>query len=295
MQIKTNEFQKELKEHGDFYFPFLVSKEQLSLYTSGTFLWHWHSEIELTFVTRGQMLYSVNQTSFLLREGQALFVNSACLHTGTMQNTEDCEYTSVTFDPKLIYGYDNSKVYLTYMKPILQNPTMPAVHFDKSLYWHHDAISLIEEILKLDKDRASAYELDIYSCLSRFWKLLFLNTKPGFDPLASDKNKYGRICDMVSYIEKHYHEPITLKDIGQAIHLCPSECSRLFKKYMKLTLFDFIARYRIEKSKHYLLHTSFTMTEIAHLVGYRDSNYYSKAFHKITGSTPRDYRSRSSR
>ena len=47
MQIITNNAGKELKKHGDSAFPFLVSYERLSGYETGSFLWHWHPEIEL--------------------------------------------------------------------------------------------------------------------------------------------------------------------------------------------------------------------------------------------------------
>ena len=50
MQIITNNAGKELKKHGDSAFPFLVSYERLSGYETGSFLWHWHPEIELTYI-----------------------------------------------------------------------------------------------------------------------------------------------------------------------------------------------------------------------------------------------------
>ena len=76
MQIITNNAGKELKKHGDNAFPFLVSYERLSGYETGSFLWHWHPEIELTYVKKGEMLYKVNQNTFHLKEGQALFGNA---------------------------------------------------------------------------------------------------------------------------------------------------------------------------------------------------------------------------
>jgi len=50
MQIKKNKDNKEIKNHGDFQFPVLVSDECLSNYDNRTFAWHWHPEIELTVI-----------------------------------------------------------------------------------------------------------------------------------------------------------------------------------------------------------------------------------------------------
>ena len=69
MQIITDPAGKELKKHGDSSFPFLVSYERLSGYETGSFLWHWHPEIELTYIEKGEMLYKINQNTFHLKRG----------------------------------------------------------------------------------------------------------------------------------------------------------------------------------------------------------------------------------
>lgn len=290
MQIRTNQFQKELKEHGDYHFPFLTSREKLSKYESGAFLWHWHPEIELTLITKGTMLYRVNNRSFVLSEGQALFGNSSTLHTGAMLENQDCEYLSVTFDPKLIYGYENSAIYTKYVKPIIQNQTLSAIHFDRSADWHQDVIAILTEITQLESEKAPTYELDILCRLQAFWKLLFLNTEPCADEIAYDRKTYDRIRSIISYIEANYASDLTLEAISGSIHVSRSECSRLFKKYMQISLFDFIAQYRIEKSVEYLTTTNYSITEIADLTGFNDSNYYTKVFRRQKGCPPSQYR-----
>ena len=142
MQIITNNAGKELKKHGDNAFPFLVSYERLSGYETGSFLWHWHPEIELTYVKKGEMLYKVNQNTFHLKEGQALFGNANALHAGYMYQNQDCQYIPVTFDPKLIYGFSGSALFQKYTEPILRSFSLSAVPLDFSCDWIQHYVSV---------------------------------------------------------------------------------------------------------------------------------------------------------
>ena len=141
MQIITDPAGKELKKHGDSSFPFLVSYERLSGYETGSFLWHWHPEIELTYIEKGEMLYKINQNTFHLKEGQAIFGNANALHAGYMYQDQDCQYIPITFDPKLIYGFSGSLLFQKYTEPILRSFSLSAVPLDLSCKWHSEATS----------------------------------------------------------------------------------------------------------------------------------------------------------
>lgn len=290
MQIITNQFQKELKKHGDSQFPILISKERLSKYESGSFLWHWHPEIELTLIDKGEMIYKVNDKIFHLYQGQAIFGNANSFHTGCMYMNHDCEYISITFDPKLIYGYENSIIYLKYVAPIVQNFSLPAIHFDLSENWHKKVTDILINIIKIWQQRYSSYEFDILTNLELFWKLLFLNHSLGPEITTYDKLNYDRIRSILSYVENNYSSKLTLDTIAKHVHLCKGECCRLFKHYMKMPLFEFILEYRIEKSLNYLADSKYSVRDIATNVGFNDSNYFSKVFCKIKGCSPTKYK-----
>ena len=81
-EIITDGSQKELKKHGSDEFPLLVSYEKLSGYKSGSFLWHWHPEIEITLVLDGQILYKVNQCTYHMKAGDIL-LDAIKKHYGT--------------------------------------------------------------------------------------------------------------------------------------------------------------------------------------------------------------------
>ena len=289
MQIITNQFQKELKQHGNEQFPFLVSYQKLSEYESGSFMWHWHPEIEITYVQKGTMCYKVNHMVYHLKEGDIVFNNSGALHSGTMENQEDCAYIPVTFDPRLIYGFFQSTVNSKYVDPVIQDSMLPAICIDQSEPWHKPFREYLLRIIDLDEKKPDFYELDITICLQSMWRLLLEHIT--YEPQASRENslEYDRIKKILSYIEENYQNKITLNDIAGHIHLCESECTRLFKRHMNTTLFAFLQEYRIERSLEFLQDDQ-PVSTVADKAGFSDPNYYSKVFAKIKGCSPREYR-----
>lgn len=289
MQIITNQFQKELKQHGNEQFPFLVSYQKLSEYESGSFMWHWHPEIEITYVQKGTMCYKVNHMVYHLKEGDIVFNNSGALHSGTMENQKDCAYIPVTFDSRLIYGFFQSTVNSKYVDPVIQDSMLPAICIDQSEPWHKPFREYLLRIIDLDEKKPDFYELDITICLQSMWRLLLEHIS--YEPQASRENslEYDRIKKILSYIEENYQNKITLNDIAGHIHLCESECTRLFKRHMNTTLFAFLQEYRIERSLEFLQDDQ-PVSAVADKAGFSDPNYYSKVFAKIKGCSPREYR-----
>ena len=273
MQIITNQFQKELKQHGNEQFPFLVSYQKLSEYESGSFMWHWHPEIEITYVQKGTMCYKVNHMVYHLKEGDIVFNNSGALHSGTMENQKDCAYIPVT----------------KYVDPVIQDSMLPAICIDQSEPWHKPFREYLLRIIDLDEKKPDFYELDITICLQSMWRLLLEHIT--YEPQASRENslEYDRIKKILSYIEENYQNKITLNDIAGHIHLCESECTRLFKRHMNTTLFAFLQEYRIERSLEFLQDDQ-PVSAVADKAGFSDPNYYSKVFAKIKGCCPREYR-----
>lgn len=292
MQIITNPFQKELKQHGSEHFPFLVSYQKLSEYDSCSFMWHWHPEIEITYVQTGTICYRVNNLTYHLKAGDIVFCNSGALHSGAMEpSQEDCSYTPVTFDPRLIYGFFQSTINSKYVDPVLQDSLLPAICIDQSEPWHPSFREHLLQMIALDEKKPEFYELDIAIHLQQMWRLLLEHITYEPQVFKANPREYDRIKKILAYIEQNYSNPIALKDIAGHIHLCESECTRLFKRHMNTTLFAFLQEYRIERSLEYLSGNT-SIKSVAEKVGFEDSNYFSKVFAKIKGCSPREYRKR---
>lgn len=290
MQIVTDGSQKELKKHGSDEFPLLVSYEQLSRYKSGSFLWHWHPELEITLVLEGEMLYKVNQCTYHMRTGDILLGNANVLHAGLMENMEDCRYVSITFAPKMIYGFYEGVLRKKYVEPFLQNFSLPAVYVNTSQEWYEEFAGCVRRIINLYEEKAEFFEIEIVETLQRLWRCMLKNL-PGDLPYAEhSKVERNRMRAIMDYLEINYMNKIQMKDIAAQIHLCESECSRLFKRYMNVSLFTFLQEYRVERSLEFLLGSGDSIMEVAQKSGFTDSNYYAKVFARVKGCSPQKYR-----
>lgn len=96
--------------------------------------------------------------------------------------------------------------------------------------------------------------------------------------------------EMLHFIDLHYMDPITLKELASSYHISESTCSRLFRKHLSVSPITYLLTYRIEKSLPLLSDTRQTVTEIAYACGFHSASYYCKFFKQVKGISPRSFR-----
>ncbi len=295
MQLQIDQQQKELKSHGSYGFPVLISYEKLSYFDTGEFPWHWHPEIELTLVMEGRIAYQVNDSLYYMKAGEGMFCNTNVLHSGHGLETPDCSYLSITFHPRLLYGYSSSVMQNKYMNHILKSPALASIHLVPEVDWQRQVLERMERIRLLDKERPVSEELQIQIVLLEIWQRIFEHVEARELDYTENGRDTERIREIMEYIQKHYAEKITLEDLAAQIHLCKSESCRLFKRYMNESMFDYLLSYRVERSLELLRQSGLDVTQIAGQVGFANPGYYSRIFKRKMGCTPLEYRkSRSS-
>lgn len=100
---------------------------------------------------------------------------------------------------------------------------------------------------------------------------------------------------VIQYIKANYNKRISLEDIASHIYLSRSYISSLFKEETGESLFCFINRIRIEKSKALILNYDIPLVDVGGLCGYDDQSYFTKVFKNIVGVSPKKYRDRRGR
>jgi two-component system, response regulator YesN len=94
------------------------------------------------------------------------------------------------------------------------------------------------------------------------------------------------------YMEQHYSEDLSLGKVADHIYLSHSYFSDLFKQEMGISFIECLINIRIEHAKTLLKDLNLKMYEISSLVGYEDSNYFSRIFKKTVGISPVEFRNK---
>ncbi|WP_459499965.1 bifunctional transcriptional activator/DNA repair enzyme AdaA [Bacillus sp. C1] len=98
------------------------------------------------------------------------------------------------------------------------------------------------------------------------------------------------VTQIIEYIDKNYHEPLTLEILADMCHGSPYHLQRTFKRIKGITPLAYIQQIRISKAIQYLTHTNQTITEIGFAVGIPNTAHFATLFKKKTGYTPTEFR-----
>ena len=101
---------------------------------------------------------------------------------------------------------------------------------------------------------------------------------------------YDRIKGAVAFIDGHYPEKITLRQLAESSGLSQTLFSRLFKKTMQTTPIPYITEIRLNAARKLLSGTDKTLADIAAETGFYDEAHFVKTFAKSRGLTPGAYR-----
>lgn len=92
------------------------------------------------------------------------------------------------------------------------------------------------------------------------------------------------------YISENYASDITLDELARHVFLSPYYLSRVFSEEAGASITDYLKKVRMNKAQSLLMSTDKSILEIAMAVGYKDPNYFSRVFKRITGKAPHQYR-----
>ena len=102
-------------------------------------------------------------------------------------------------------------------------------------------------------------------------------------------NENVHIRHAIRYMEINYAQNIGIIDIASACKLNPNYLTNLFQKELGVSPIQYLISIRMSHAKNLLVARRYTLQEIGLRVGYKTASYFSQAFKKFYGMSPKEF------
>lgn len=251
---------------------------------------HMHPFTEIFFITSGQGTFQIGDEIVSVKEADLILINPNCSHTErSVSSSNPLEYIVFAIN-NLAIGTLPSKLTDDDTKDTLN--TYKILNFNKK---KSEILYNLNTLIRELEEKNLNYELACKSILTLFLIQVMRNTSSDIF-ITENFEKINIECMKIkNYIDSHYSENITLDFLSNLTYVNKFHLVHLFTKEMGISPINYLINKRIDESKNLLSTTNYSIRDISSIVGFSNSSYFSQMFKKITGISPKDFRSNNSK
>ncbi len=285
-EVNVDSEGREIRKHGDLDYPVACYYNDMN---KDLVIWHWHEEFELIIVKRGSVKISVGSVEEILKEGDGCFINSNVAHSVLkVDEQQEGIINSIVFHAKLIGGR-HSIYWKKYLKPLIDSKKRQFMIFKSTE--DKEITQLIQTAWQTEAEEKSGFEFEVRNFLSR---IIFLisegECKKDYIPTVREIRDMERTKAMITFIENHFKDEVSLSQISRVVAVSEGECLRCFKRVTGITPIRFMKEYRLIRAAEQIRTTRQNISEIAEDCGFLDMSYFAKSFKAIFKESPTEYR-----
>jgi len=232
----------------------------------------------LFIVLDGSGILNYDGNTYELHKGDCVFIDC---HKNYSHHTEDQLWTLKWAH---FYGPNMSAIYQKYV----ERGGSAAFH-TKHLTEYNDLLSQLYSIAA-----SSDYikDMKIFQLITAILTLLMEESwAPAIQTQINPTGKRN-LQDLKEYLDIHFTEKITLDNLSALFYIDKYYLTRIFKEQFGMSVNQYIMQQRITLAKQLLRFTDKAIEEIAIECGIPDANYFARAFKKVEGMAPGEYRRR---
>ena len=98
------------------------------------------------------------------------------------------------------------------------------------------------------------------------------------------------LAEVFGFIEEHYRERISLKDVARAVGLTPGHLTTVVGRKTGRTVLEWITERRMVEARRLLVEADLPVEEVGRRVGYAGAGYFVRTFRRVHGATPLGWR-----
>lgn len=265
----------EKKTLSDEEFPVEVQDHSV-LMKAWSFSRHWHEHLELHYVVSGEAVFWVEQQQYVAKSGTLIIANKNELHSG--------KYEKIPLEERtFIFRMDAFSKELDEQNLVFCNAIVGDWQIER----------YVEGIWQELQQRQQGYKASCRALLTQL--LVYLRRNYVVQTLTNEetrrkKRELERMHKVISYIEKHYPEPIDNQKLADLIYLSKGRFEHLFREIIGISPVQYVNEFRLKKAVDLIKGSANSMTEIAMAVGFGDYNHFGRQFKKYYGYVPSELR-----
>ncbi|MBD5129164.1 MAG: AraC family transcriptional regulator [Ruminococcaceae bacterium] len=276
---------EEKRKHSSRIVPFSCYRCKLPDYFTSVPL-HWHGEFELSIIQEGCIECICGDVKYLMREGDIVIVAPNVLHA-MYPHGEFQRYDTVVFSPDMLGASENDRSAAECIRPIADG--FCAIHVTPAHTYYNELKITADNIISCAIGNTARLDMLMKSELLRlFW---LLENSGDIDCRAhSEVNRSEVIRPALEYIAENYGDNITIDKLAETVHLSKSYFMSRFRQAAGVSAVEYITQYRIRAACSVLTESSKTVSEISFECGFRNLSNFNRAFKRLMGCTPNEYR-----
>ncbi|MFP4105344.1 MAG: helix-turn-helix domain-containing protein [Phycisphaerae bacterium] len=163
----------------------------------------------------------------------------------------------------------------------------------RGLFFPEAAIEHVEQKL------TALHELPPSGKLLQFLLVLAELAEEGGRPVASaayaesaGQADQQRFHTVLQFIHEHFQDSPSLTEAARSVHMSVPTFTRFFKRMTGQTFVAYLNGWRIRRACSLLISSDESIVNIAGQAGFGNLSHFNRQFHRLTGTTPRQYRRR---
>lgn len=232
---------------------------------------------ELIYIVSGEGTYIVDTCQYFVKEGDLVLINKDVSHV-QISNPEN----PLTLWNLSIHLSASDELGENMILPDDWEPVLPCKDIKAAVE------ECCQEIFREMTNRSDNYEAMCIWWAERY--LLLVKRLLNAEGKRILKRKNSLVEEIKQYIDKHYMEDITLNCLAVEFHASKYYIAHQMKNEYGTSPINYLIDKRLGEAQNLLNTTSKSITEVAALVGYENSNYFNKIFNKKVGMNPSEFR-----
>jgi len=227
---------------------------------------HYHELYEIYFLLEGSCDYFIDSRTYRVTAGDLVLIPEGVIHNTVYHST------------------GHSRLLIN-----CASRYVPAAARPKGFVYRNgalrDRLQTILEAAEAEYEAPDRFSEDAVGCHIRLLFYLLARNPNRYDAAGTES---GVVSRAAAWLQQHFSEDVTLTELARMTAVSPEHLSRLFRKETGVGFREYRNLLRLQKAEQLLKQrTGASVAEIAAECGFSDSNYFSVAFKKVYGISPK--------